>query len=264
MELRSVRIVALGFVGLAAALLFEQVAVYVLTAMALAPLLLLVAGQFYLPRSKHAIQVWFNPIVIEFEGEQFSVDPGTPVGRLSGKELTYSYFKQWHEFEIMSCRHWLLGAIGVFCLGSVWLVWRAKDALFYGIGFLYLACSVWVMPFLLARRWLWERRTLRHTGLSIGSFSSQASETQPYQKHIRYHFVDPEGEYRGGMLDSMFCDPTDDMTIVFFNEANPDLSVPASAMIFHKLVWKEKPAAPATGTLDDTASEGNTGAGQVS
>jgi hypothetical protein len=238
--MRSLRILALGVVGLTLAFLVQEVNFYVLSGMALAPLTLLVAGQFYLPRSKHAIQVWFNPIVIEFEGERISLEPGTPVGRLSGKELTYSYFKQWHEFEIVTHRHWLLAAIGFFSLGSFWFFWWASTVLFEAMAMFYLVISLWAMVILLARRWVWERRALRQTGLSIGSFSSQAGERPPGYRHIRYHFVDPEGEYRGGMLDSMFCDQTDDMTIVFYNEANPDQSVPASAMVFHKLVWKEE------------------------
>lgn len=261
MELRSLRIFALGALGLAAALLLEEVQIYVLSAMALCPLALLVVGQFYLPRSQHAIQVWFNPIVIEFEGEQFSIDLGTPVGRLSGKELTYSSFKQWHEFAIVTHRHWLLAAIGLFSLGSFWFVWRTRNVLFEGIGLFYLAGSFWVMVVLLARRWVWERRALRHTGLSIVSLAVKAAE-RPLGYHIRYHFVDPAGEYRGGMLNSMFCDQADDMTIVFYNEANPDQSVPASALIFHKLLWKEKASPTVKGSAENAASAGGSETGK--
>jgi hypothetical protein len=254
-ELRSLRILAMGVLGLAAALLLPVVQVYVLSVMALCPLALLAAGQFYLPRSKRAIQVWFNPIVIELDDELISPEPGIPLGRLSGKELTYSIFKQWHEFEVVTHRHWLLAGIGFFSLGSFWLVWWTKDSLFNGVGLFYLAGSIWAMVVLLARRWLWERRALRHTGLSIGSFSVTAGGRPPGNRQIRYHFVDPEGEYRGGMLDSLYCDQADDMTLVFFNEADPDQSVPASALMFHKLVWKESPATRVVRDLEPTVSE---------
>jgi hypothetical protein len=30
------------------------------------------------------------------------------------------------------------------------------------------------------------------------------------------------------------------MTIIFYDENNPDRSIPASALLFHRLVWKEQ------------------------
>jgi len=62
-----------------------------------------------------------------------------------------------------------------------------------------------------------------------------------YQQ-IRYHFVDPENQYRGGWFESLICSRADDMTIIFYDEDNPDRSVPAVRLMFHKLVWKEPPA----------------------
>lgn len=237
--MRSVRIFALGIIGLAAAFLLPFVQNYVLFAMAISPLVLLVIGQFWLPRSKRIIQVWFNPIVIECDGEVISLEPGTPIGRLSGKALAYSFFKQWHEFEIVTHRFFLLAGIGLISLGAVWLVWWVKDSLFEGIGFFYVTSSVWMVVILLAMRWVWERRMLRLEGVSMGSFSAETYSRPPYRQ-VRYHFVDPEGQYRGGCFDSMYCNRDDDMTIIFYDEADPEKSIPASALMFHKLVWKEQ------------------------
>jgi len=237
--MRPVRILALGIVGLAAALLLPVVQNYLLFAMAISPLLLLVIGQFWLPRSKRTIQVWFNPIVIEYEGELVSLEPGTPIGRLSGKALAYSFFKQWHEFEIVTHRFFLLAGIGLISLGAVWLAWRVKDSLFDGIGYFYLMSFIWVLVVSLAMRWVWERRMLRLEGVSMGSFFVKGSTKPPYRQ-VLYHFVDPDGQYRGGCFDSMYCDDDDDMTIIFYDEADPEKSIPASALMFHKLVWAEQ------------------------
>src|ERR1700682_1863055 len=65
-------------------------------------------------------------------------------------------------------------------------------------------------------------------------------------KNIQYDFVDHKGDHYGGSVNSLFGDATDDLTLIFYDEDNPDKSVPASAMIFHKLVWqlgREEPEA---------------------
>jgi len=153
---RSVRIFALGVIGLCAAFLIQGVQSYVLAAMALCPLVLLVVGQFYLPRSKRTIHVWFNPIVIEYEGELISPEQGMPLGRLSGKDLFYGSFRQWHEFEIVTHRFILLSGIGLISLGAVWLTWKIKDSLFGGIGYFYAMGFFWLLIVLLAMQWVWN------------------------------------------------------------------------------------------------------------
>jgi len=238
MEMRSVKILVLGIAGLAAAFLIPAIQGYLLSVMAISPLILLVAGQFWLPRSKRIIQVWFNPIIFELDGELISAEPGTPLGRLSGRDLVYGFFKQWHEFEIVTHRYWLLAGIGLSSLAAVWFAMSVKDGLFAGIGYYYVTGSIWAFVISLAIRWIFERRMLRLEGISMGSFSAK-TYSKPAYRQILYHFVDPEGHYRGGCFDSVFCDQSDDMTIIFYDEADPDRSIPASALVFHKLVWKE-------------------------
>src|ERR1700742_298452 len=121
MEMRPIGFLILGIICLVLALLVPALRSYLLFSMAVAPLLLLAIGQVVLPRSKRAVSVWFNPVVIDLGEEQIAVAPGTPVGRLSGRDMAYSYFKQWHEFEIVTHRFWLLAVIGLTSLGAVWL-----------------------------------------------------------------------------------------------------------------------------------------------
>ena len=238
--MRPVRILAFGVVGLSAALLFPLVQTYVLYTIALTPLVLLLLGQFYLPRSKRSIRVWFNPELMELLEELSALEPDTPLLRLSGKNIGFGVFKQWHEFAIVTHRFWLLGGIGLTSLLMVWFVWHVQQELFSGMAFFYVTGSVWLWLVLLAMRWSWERRMLRREGVTIGDFSVEGGSKPPYRR-IRYHFIDPSGHHWGGIFDSLFCDRADDMTVIFYDEANPDRSVPASALIFHKLVWKEQP-----------------------
>jgi hypothetical protein len=234
MQLKSAGMIPLGILGLAISALIPAIQSYVLFVMALAPFALLVIGQLILPRAKRSITVWFNPIVLEIDGETFSIGvPGTSMARLSGRELFYSYFRQWHDFEIEPQRFLLLGAIGLVSLGAMWFSWRVQLNFFSGAGFYYLMLFVWMVLLGFARRWFWERRMLRLEGVSIATFLLHG-------RQMKYHFVDPEGHYRGGCVDALITNRRDDMTVVFYDEMNPDRNIPASALIFHKLRWKEQ------------------------
>ena len=237
MEMRSVGILVFGVVALALTVVVPPAQPYVLAAMAIIPLGLLAVGQVILPRSKRSIRVWFNPIFVELDDELIPLAQGTPLGRLSGRNLVYSYFRQWHDFEIVAHRLWLVAGIGLASLGGIWVSNWAGLSFVTGAGYYYFLIFTWVLMVAISKRWLWERRMLRLDGVSMAPFS--VSWSRPYQQ-IRYHFVDPEGTYRGGWFESMVCDKTDDMTIVFYDEGNPDRSIPASALLFHKLAWKEQ------------------------
>ena len=251
--MRPLKIFGLGIVGLAAAFLIPLILDYLVLAFAACPLALLVLGQIYLPRSKRSIQVWFNPILIESQGELFYLEePGDPVGRLNGRELKYSFFKQWHEFEIVTHRFFLLGGIGLSALAALWLTSRVlNDVLFHGMSLIFASTSLWIIIISAAMQWVWERRMLRLEGLSIGSFFVSANARRPY-KQVHYFFVDHEDNHQGGCFDSMACDQSDDMTIVFYDQADPKRSIPASALLFHKLVWKERE--PANGGSASSAN----------
>src|SRR5262249_18631911 len=158
---------------------------------------------------RRSIQVWFDPIALEINGEIIDLAPGTPCGRLSGKAIVYSFFKQSHDFEIVTHRFFLLAVIGLLSFGEVWFARWALDNQFEAVGAIYTIGIVWFFTMSLAMRWVWERRMLRMHGISIGSLSVNNGQ-------LRYHFVDPHGEYRGAMCNSVFSDRSDDMTLVFY------------------------------------------------
>jgi hypothetical protein len=232
--MRSLRIFAVGVIGLVLTFLFVAYGSYVVLGMALLPLVLLAVGQLLLLQRRRTIQVWFDPNALELDDELISIQPGTPCGRLSGKDLAYSFFRQSHDFEIVTHRFFLLAAIGLLSLAEAWFASWALENQFEAVGSLYTIGVVWFFTMSLAMRWVWERRMLRMQGISIGSLSVNNGQ-------LRYHFVDPHGEYRGATCNSVFSDRSDDMTLIFYDQDNPDRSVAASGLVFHKLIWKETP-----------------------
>lgn len=236
MEFRTIRIFAFGALGLIVAFSFSFLESYILLAMAVTPLLLLIVGQFYLPRSNRTIQLWFS--LPEIESEPIFQEAGAPVARLNGKTISYSPFKKTHDFEIVTHRFWLLGLVGFFSFASIWYVFASWGIMFKGFFYFYLAGMIWMMVMFLATRWIWERRILRFEGVSLASYTVAANSKPPYRQ-IRYSFTDNKGEYRGAIFDSMVCDPHDTMTIIFYNESDPDQNAPAAGLIFHKVVWAD-------------------------
>jgi hypothetical protein len=236
--MRPLRIFAIGLAGLIFVFGIQIFFGYFLIAAALCPLLLLLVGQLYLPRSKRSIQVWLNPVVLTAQGELVPAEPGMPLGRLSGKEISYSYFKRRHDFRIVTHRFWLLAVVGLISLGTTAMVWSVKDLILRPFSFIYLLVSIWTPVVLVSLSWLRERRLLRYTGLSFGGFSVQQTH-RAFFLRVNYIFIDPQGEYRGGYVDSVFCSRADNMTIIFYDEKYPEKSMPAAALTFHKLVWNE-------------------------
>jgi hypothetical protein len=255
--MRPLQIMGSGIIGLVVVFWLTLHPVQALTAVALMPFLLLAIGQFYLPNSKRAIQVWFDPkILVQLFGDDHIELPVEQRVHLSGRILSPSYFKQWHEFQIVSCRYWLLLILGAASLGGAGAIQSMKDFPIDAFSGLYWGAWLWAPCVLTAWRWLWERRTLRMSGIAVGSFEIRGSHLPP-MRQIRYHFVDLQGEYHGGCLDSLFCDQSDDLTLVFYNEEDPNQNVPASAMIFHKLLWME--ASPTSARSAGTGSSAGAG-----
>src|SRR5262245_35868517 len=222
MEMRPVGILALAGVVLSLALLIPPAQKQILVAMSVIPLLLLIIGQFILPRSRRSIRVWFNPIVLEIGDELIPLfDEGAPMGRLSGRDLIYSSFKQWHDFEIVAHRFWLVAAIGLLSLGAIWASLQKHVGVSGTVSLFYYSAIGWSILTAISKRWVWERRMLRLNGIAMAPFSVRA---EGRYKQIRYHFVDPEDVHRGGWFESMICNRSDDMTIIFYDQDNPDRS----------------------------------------
>lgn len=190
----------------------------------------LVVGQLFFPQSERSLRIWMNPEVIENAGELTL--------RLSGKEVSLAFFKRWYEFRIEVCNLWLLAVVGLLSLGALAGVSTMHDLPMPGYSYVYFGGSAWFLVCYLAWRWMWERRAMSESGISLGSFRVARAE-KPFMKRVIYHFNDEQGSYRGGSFRSLFCDTRDDLTIVFYKESDPEISVPASAMMFHKLKWAE-------------------------
>jgi hypothetical protein len=224
---RTARIFLIGTAGLCAAVLLRfwlQWAVLAFTAL---PLAFIVVGQFYLPHSKQSIRVWMNPDLLEHM-DALSL-------RLSGKEISLGFFKRWYEFEIEVHNRWLLAILAFASLGEMALIWKTNEL---PMPNAYWGCGVpsWSLVCYLAWRWLWERRAMSKSGFALGDFRI-AGMAGRFLKRVVYHFVNSHGEYHGGSFRTLFCDTSDDLTVIFYNEAKPEISVPASAMMFHRLNW---------------------------
>jgi hypothetical protein len=228
---RPLKIFGIGFVALILAFSVTLWAKWALFVAAGIPLLFLVAGQFFFPRAKRSLQLWMNPEIIEYHGDVRL--------RLSGREITLAFFKKWYEFRIEVRNLWLLMTVGLLSLGALAAVSTMPDLApsDYGLLFFaYLAVSAWLPVCYLAWRWIWERRAMQTSGISLGSFRV-GREEKPMMRRVIYQFNDQRGGHRAGSFLTFFCDSRDDLTVVFYDESNPEISVPASAMMFHKLKW---------------------------
>ena len=193
------------------------------------PLAFIVVGQFYLPQSKRSIRLWMNPELLEHV-EELSL-------RLSGKQVSLGFFKRWYEFEIEVRNRWLLALLVLASFGGAAVVWTTDELpmpnAFWGWG-----VSGWSLVCYLSWRWLWERKAMCNTGFALGAFRV-TGPAGPLLHRVVYQFVDGKGEYYGGSFRTLISDGSDDLTVVFHDEAKPEVSVPASAMIFHRLNWAE-------------------------
>jgi hypothetical protein len=158
--------------------------------------------------------------------------------RLSGKEVTLDFFKRWYGFRVELRNLWLLALVGLLSLGASAGVSAMRDLPLPGYSYVYFAGSGWMLVCYLAWRWMWERKAMRASGIALGSFHVLRLE-KPFMKRVVYHFNDEQGGYHGGTLRTLFCDTRDDLTVIFYDESHPEISVPASAMMFHTLKWVE-------------------------
>jgi hypothetical protein len=225
--MRTARILLIGTAALIAALMVDFWAKWAALAIASLPLAFIIVGQFFLPRSRQSIRLWLNPELLK-DFEELSL-------QLSGRKVTLDFFKRWHAFEIELHNLWLLMILALVSLGAMGIVWTLHE-LPIPSAYWYYGGSVWLLACSLAWRWLWERKVMRKSGVALGSFHV-ASVEGPLLKRVIYHFIDHDGGYRGGSLRTLFCNTDDDLTVIFYEEENPDHSVPASAMMFHRLNW---------------------------
>ena len=226
--MRTVRIFLVGTVALITALLIDLWARWAALAIAFLPFAFIATGQFFLPRSKQSIRLWLDPCVLE--------DLNGLSLKLSGRQITLDFFKRWYDFEIQPHNLWLLAGLALLSLGTSAMIWATHE-LPMPSAYLYYAGSTWSLVCYLSWRWLWERKVMRKSGFALGSF--RLTKHSPLLKRVIYHFTDQEGGHRGGTVSTLSCSTEDDLTVIFYDEDNPEYSVPASAMMFHKLRWSD-------------------------
>jgi len=235
--MRAARIFLIGTAELFAFLLLRLWLKWVVFGVAALPLALILVGQFYLFRSKQSIRLWMNPDLLEHTA-------GLTL-RLSGKSVSLDFFKRWYEFEIEARNLWLLGIIAVASLAATARAWMLGDLIadppMPGTIWYYGGIA-WLIVCYLSWRWLWERKAMRGSAFALGNF--RVSRAEGIWKRCAYQFIDGNGEYHGGSFRTLFSDPRDDLTVVFYPPSDPDVSVPASAMMFHRLKWADLKKAP--------------------
>jgi hypothetical protein len=95
-----------GVAGLVLVFLAINYLYWILLAFAILPILLLVAGQLVIPTGRHQFQVWLDNS--SFEGiEEIP-------SRICGNEITFGFFKKWHEFEVVTKNLIFLASLDFF------------------------------------------------------------------------------------------------------------------------------------------------------
>ena len=158
----------------------------------------LVVGQLFFPQSERSLRIWMNPEVIESAGELTL--------RLSGKEVSLAFFKRWYEFRIEVCNLWLLAVVGLLSLAALAGVSTMHDLPMPGYSYVYFGGSAWFLVCYLAWRWMWERRAMSESGISLGSFCVARTE-KPFMKRVIYHFNDEQGSYAEVLSALCFATP---------------------------------------------------------
>jgi hypothetical protein len=224
------RVLVLGFFGLLFVFTSSFYLRWALFAYALVPILLLIAGQVIVPTRKYQVQVWMDS----------DSAPGIEVvpTRICGRDISIGYFKKWHEFQIDCKNFLLLTTVGLISLGSAYGIYDGWDLIPHSIILLNVSAA-WLAIVYLAWRWFWERLIMRESTTAFGVFWCVDEEVPWNFYRVCYSFKDVDGEYRGGSVDTPFEPDGDDATIVFYNSAFPEKSVPASAMLFHRVQWVE-------------------------
>ena len=228
----ALRIIGFGLVGLIVWFSMSLQPQKTITFFLVVPPLLVILGQLWIPKRKHAIQVWIDPKV-----EQDADDPA--MLRVSGKLLTFGFFKKWHEFEVEPANVWLLViVVGIPTTVLYFREWFFDFARNY-MQLLFMISSMWLFLLYLSWRWFWERKVVRRSICALGPYWIYPGAGRWGMSSISYSFVDPQGEYHGGTFETFALDRDDHLSVVFFDPTDPSKSVPAAGMIFHTVRWKD-------------------------
>jgi hypothetical protein len=152
-------------------------------------------------------------------GLEQDADPATL--RVSGKELTFGFFKRWHEFEVEPANLWLLAIVAGVPAAALYF----RDLFFsFARNYMHLLfafSSTWLFLVYLAWRWLWERMVVRRSTCALGPYWVHDGEGRWGMSSISYDFVDPQGEYHGGIFETFIITKEDHLSVVFFDPSDP-------------------------------------------
>lgn len=98
----------------------------------------------------------------------------------------------------------------------------------YALGY----CSFFFL--VVAGLWLNERAILGNLGVAIGAVQ-RPPKGRPAGRWLAYYFQDESGHYHGATKLNFGKHTDDNIVLVVFNHAYPDMSMPSSGFIFHRI-----------------------------
>ena len=195
---------------------------------ALLPAAVVLLGHAFVPIAKEAHSISLDP-------EHFRVD-GVPQDftiTVSGALVALGTFRREQEFRLGQNNVALLALIVV---GSFWVaawVWPQRHGGMPELSprpwILYYGGAGWFAVIGMAMRFLKERSIL-------GRFVVALSSVHQRGRRAEYSFTDLRGEYFGDTV-WQFRPSASEYELIFYRPENPNLSLPASALLFHEVVW---------------------------
>lgn len=170
-----------------------------------------------------------------FDPEKYchSESPAEETFTVTGTSVVLGSFPIFREFKIERDNYVLLALIVVCSLGTAVWLWPQRHGgmpEFAGRPWImYYGSAGWVCVVGLAMRWIRERALLREPALALAHVAQQG-------KHGVYSFTDARGQFFGDTVWQLKPSRSE-YEVVFFDSERPNFSLPASALLFHKLRW---------------------------
>lgn len=195
---------------------------------ALLPAAVVLFGQTCVPITNGACSISLDPEHFRVDGvpQEFSIT-------VSGVPIALGAFKREQEFRFVQHNVVLLAVIviGSFCLAA-W-VWPQRQGGMPEFNprpwILYYGGAGWIAVIGMAMRFFRERSILGRVVVALGPVHQRG-------RRAEYSFKDLRGEYFGDTV-WQFTPSDSEYELIFYRPENPKLSLPASALLFHKVVW---------------------------
>jgi hypothetical protein len=236
---RTGAIALTGLLGLVAVFLFVSYPQFLLLLAGAMVSLLLILGLLVFPFFKSQIPVVVKPIERPDDGFEKAEARVEEPPIWEGKPFPVSELTQRLTVSIHLKNLPMLLATGIIALATFSVGLQVGIATqmnlsstryfeVYALGY----CSVFFLG--IAGLWLSERALLRNAGVAFGAVQ-RPLEGRLTGRSVGYHFKDRGGHYHGGTKLFLGKYPGDNIVLVLFNQANPDLSMPSWGFIFHRI-----------------------------